>query len=76
MIRVWDGFLSGLCAAVTVLVIGLPIWGAVVALRADLVPAWVWVPVILLGLVGLVMLAAFARKAGRGVHPLRDRRRS
>ena len=75
VIRLWDGFLSGLCALITLAVVGMPLWAAVRALRADMVPVWFWVPVVMLGLVGVVMLAAFARKAGRGVHPLRDRRR-
>ena len=75
MIRLWDGFLSGVSALVTLIVVGTPLWAASRALRVDLVPWWVWIPVVLLGVVGLVMIAAFLRKAGRGVHPLRDRRR-
>ena len=75
MIRVWDGFLSGLCAVITLGVIGLPLWAAFRAVQADLVPAWVWAPMVGLGLIGCVMVYAFLRKAGRGVHPLRDRRR-
>ena len=75
MIRIWDGFLSGLCALITLAVIGVPLWGAVRAVRAELVPAWSWAAIVALGLIGLVMLYAFARKALRGVHPLRDRRR-
>lgn len=75
MIRVWDGFLSGLCALITIGVIGVPLWGAVTAVRAGLVPGWSWAGIVALGLVGAVMLYAFLRKAARGVHPLRDRRR-
>lgn len=45
------------------------------ALRDGLVPAWAWAPVVLLGAAGAVMVLSFLRKAGRGVHPLRDRRR-
>ena len=75
MIRVWDGFLSGLCALITLAVIGIPIWGAVRAVQADLVPVWSWAAIVALGLIGAVMLYAFLRKAARGVHPLRDRRR-
>lgn len=75
MIRIWDGFLSFLCALVTVLVIGVPAWGAGLALRAGLLPAWGWAPLAGLGFVGAVMVFAFLRKAGRGVHPLRERRR-
>lgn len=75
MIRVWDGFLSGLCALITVAVIGIPIWGAVRAVQALLIPVWSWAAIVALGLIGAVMLYAFLRKAARGVHPLRDRRR-
>ncbi|MCV6593416.1 MAG: hypothetical protein OIF48_10720 [Silicimonas sp.] len=75
MIRLWDGLLSGLCAVITLVVIGVPLWGAIAALRAGLVPGWVWAPVAGLGLAGLVLTLAFGRKAARGVHPLRERRR-
>ncbi len=75
MIRIWDGFLSLLCAFVTVAIIALPLWGTFEAIRGDLVPGWVWVPLALLALIGVIMALAFLRKAARGVHPLRDRRR-
>lgn len=75
MIRVWDGFLSAFCAVITLGVIGIPLWGAIQAVQAALIPGWSWVAIVALGLVGIVMLYAFARKAARGVHPLRDRRR-
>jgi hypothetical protein len=75
MIRFWDGFLSASCALATLAIIGLPLWAAVRATGSNLVPVWYWVPIVLLGLVGFVMAAAFGRKAVRGVHPLRDRRR-
>ncbi|NNE79378.1 MAG: hypothetical protein HKN18_03810 [Silicimonas sp.] len=75
MIRLWDSFLSGLCALITAGAIGVPIWGAFRAVQADLIPAWTWVAMVFLGFVGLVMVGAFLRKAGRGVHPLRERRR-
>ncbi|MEQ9041214.1 MAG: hypothetical protein RIE24_23030 [Silicimonas sp.] len=75
MIRFWDGFLSALCAMATIGVIGLPLWGTFRAVRADLVPVWFWAPMLLLAFVGAVMVWAFLRKAVRGVHPLRERRR-
>jgi len=75
VIRFWDGFLSALGAVFIVLLIGVPLWGAVIALRAELLPLWAWVAVVGLGFVGLVMVGAFLRKAGRGIHPLRERRR-
>ena len=75
MIRIWDGFLSLLAALLTGTIIGVPLWGTYLAIRNGLVPGWVWVPLVLLALVGLVMVFAFLRKAGRGVHPMRERRR-
>lgn len=75
MIRLWDGALSAVSALVTLAVIGVPGWGAFLALRAGLMPAWAWAPLVALGFVGAVMVVAFLRKAGRGIHPLRERRR-
>jgi len=75
MIRYWDGFLSFFGAVLTVLFIGLPIYAAFKALQAQLVPAWFWAPLIALGFIGLIMTGAFLRKAGKGIHPLRERRR-
>lgn len=75
MLRIWDGFLSGLGALATMAIIGVPLWGAIQAVRTGLIPVWGWGPIVLLGFVGVVMVAAFGRKALRGVHPLRDRRR-
>ncbi len=75
MIRLWDGFLSGLAALLTLTIVGVPVWGAILALRTDLLPVWGWGPVVLLGAAGAVMALSFLRKAGRGVHPLRERRR-
>ncbi len=75
MIRVWDGLLSGIAACLTAMIIGVPAWGAVLALRAEMLPVWGWAPLALLGAAGAVMVLSFLRKAARGVHPLRERRR-
>lgn len=75
MIRLWDGFLSLLCAILTLAILGVPGWGSVLALRAGLLPGWGWAPLVALGFVAAVMILAFLRKAWRGVHPLRERRR-
>lgn len=75
MIRIWDGFLSLLAGLLTVGIVGVPIWGAVLALNNGLVPGWAWGFVVALGFVGLLMVFAFLRKTVRGVHPLRERRR-
>ncbi|MDD9922038.1 MAG: hypothetical protein OXQ92_07135 [Boseongicola sp.] len=75
MIRIWDGFLSLIAALITAGVVGVPLWGAFLAVRAEMIPLWAWVPMIALAGVGLLMFGAFARKASRGVHPLRERRR-
>lgn len=75
MIRIWDGFLSALAALLTAAIIGVPAWGAGMALGNDLLPAWAWGPLVLLGAAGAVMVLSFLHKAVRGVHPLRERRR-
>ena len=75
MRRAVDGFLSLVAALAALSVVGLPVWAAVMALLGDLVPVWVWGPVVLLGGMGAIIAASFARKAFRGIHPLRDRRR-
>lgn len=75
MIRLWDGFLSVFAAVLTGAIIGVPAWGAVRALQTDLIPVWGWAPLVLLGAAGVVMVLSFLRKASRGVHPLRERRR-
>ena len=75
MIRVWDGFLSVLCGIITGALVVVPLWGAVVAVQAGLTPGWTWVGIAGLGFVGGGLVLAFLRKAWRGVHPLRERRR-
>ncbi|MEM8801551.1 MAG: hypothetical protein AAGF55_03350 [Pseudomonadota bacterium] len=76
MIRLWDGILSAICAAITLAMVAVPLWGAVAAVQAGLTPTWSWVGIIGLGFVGGGLVLAFLRKAWRGVHPLRERRRS
>lgn len=75
MIRFWDGFLSLLAAMATAAIVGIPLWGCFVAIRAEMIPGWAWAPFVLLSLIGIIMMLAFLRKAGRGVHPMRERRR-
>ena len=75
MIRIWDGILSFLAAFVTAFVTGVPAWGTFRAIQSDLLPAWGWAALIALGFVGILMVLSFLRKAVRGVHPLRERRR-
>lgn len=75
MIRIWDGALSVVAALVTLVVTGIPTWGAFLAVRADMIGWWAWPPIVGLGIIGAVITLSFFRKAGRGVHPLRERRR-
>lgn len=75
MIRLWDGLLSLLAATACLGIVGVPVWGAVRALQADLLPIWAWGPVLLLAAAGMIVTLSFSRKAYRGVHPLRERRR-
>lgn len=75
MIRRWDGFLSILAALLTGAIVGLPLWAAFKSVQAQAVPVWFWAPMLVLGVIGLLMIGAFLRKAMRGVHPARERRR-
>lgn len=75
MIRIWDGILSFLAALVTAFVTGVPAWGTFRAIQSDLLPVWGWAALVALGFVGILMVLSFLRKAFRGVHPLRERRR-
>lgn len=73
--NIWDGLLSLAAGLLTAIACGVPIWASYRALQFDLVPQWVWAPLIGLGFVGLIMTFAFLRKAKDGVSPLRERRR-
>lgn len=75
MIRLWDGLLSVLAAILSAVIVGVPLWGSYLSIQSDALPLWAAVPMAGLGIVGLIMVFAFLRKAGRGVHPLRERRR-
>lgn len=75
MIRFWDGLQSLGAACLTVALIGVPIWGCVEALQLSLIPVWAWAGVVGLGFVGILMTLSFLRKAARGIHPARERRR-
>ena len=75
MRRFFDGLQSALAVFVTLFVTGVPIFGTVQAIRYGFMPPWAWAAVVGLGLVALIMTLSLGRKAIRGVHPLRDRRR-
>ena len=75
MIRLWDGFLSLVAALLTLVLTGVPSWGAFLAVRAELLEWWAWPPLVGLAIVGIMIALSFLRKAGRGVHPLRERPR-
>jgi len=73
--RLADGVAS-LVAAVAALAVTLPpVWFTHVAIRADLAPVWAYVPAGLLAVVGIIMGAAFVRKASNGIAPSQDHRR-
>ncbi|NKB28099.1 MAG: hypothetical protein GKR99_11310 [Rhodobacteraceae bacterium] len=73
--NLWDSILSFIAAILTGVICFVPVWASYRAIDDGLVPIWVWGAIIALGLVGLVMIAAFLRKARDGVSPLRDRKR-
>jgi len=76
MVRhLWDGFLSFLAAAATVVICGVPAWFTYQSITLGIAPTWAWVGVIGLGFVGILMTFSFLRKAADGVSPSRERRR-
>jgi len=76
MVRhLWDGFLSFLAAAATIVICGIPVWFTYQSISAGAAPAWAWIGVIGLGFVGILMTFSFLRKAADGVSPSRARRR-
>lgn len=71
-----DGIQS-LCAALLTVFVGLvPAWFAHVAIDGGLAPSWGYAPLALLVVVTGMMGFSFLRKAGAGIGPLRERRRS
>lgn len=70
-----DGAASLLAALVALAVTLPPAWFTHLAVQGGLAPLWAYAPAGLLAILGLVLGAAFARKAARGIAPSRDRRR-
>lgn len=73
--NILDGAASFGAALVTFAVCGLPAWFTVQAVRADIAPIWAYGAAGTLGLIGIVLALAFARKAFAGIAPTRQRRR-
>jgi hypothetical protein len=73
--RFADGFASLLAALASAGLTLPPAWFTHLAIRADLAGVWAYAPAVLLAIVGLILTAAFARKAARGIAPSRDRAR-
>ncbi len=70
-----DGAASALAALATLVICGLPCWFTYLAIEAGVAPTWAWGAILALGGIGLLMTAAFVRKALAGIAPSRDRRR-
>lgn len=75
LVHMIDGAKSALAALATVAVTGLPAWFTHRAVAAEAAPLWAYVPAATLAVLGLIMTAAFLRKASSGVSPGRSRRR-
>jgi hypothetical protein len=75
MIRIADGLASLFAALVSIGLTLPPAWFTQVAVGAGLAPIWAYGPASALAVVGLILGAAFGRKALRGVAPSRDRPR-
>jgi hypothetical protein len=74
--NIWDGVLSFGAFLLTVIVFAGPAWATYLAVTAELVSGWIYVPVAGMLYVGLNLAIAFLRKALDGVAPLRTRKRS
>ncbi len=70
-----DGAASFGAALVTSAVCGLPAWFTVVAVRAEVAPAWAYGAAGILAVIGGILTLAFLRKGVAGVAPTRQRRR-
>lgn len=76
MVRhLWDGFLSLLAAAATIMICGISVWFTYQSISAGTAPTWAWIGVVGPGFVGILMTFSFLRKAADGVSPSRERRR-
>lgn len=73
--NIWDGALSLGAALGTVVVVGVPLWCAHLAILYGIASNWAYAPMAALLVVGGIMVLAFLRKAAGGVAPLRERRR-
>jgi hypothetical protein len=75
MRNLWDGTLSLVAAVGTVVIVGVPLWCAHLAISYGIADQWAYVPMAALLVVGGIMVMAFLRKAAGGVAPLRERKR-
>ncbi|MBM7067753.1 hypothetical protein [Actibacterium sp. 188UL27-1] len=73
--NIWDGLLSFLCAAVTVMLCGVPIWCSHLAITYGIVPAWIYGVLGVFGFLAILLTFDFLRKAIKGIAPLNERRR-
>lgn len=72
---VWDGFLSVMSGLLALAICGIPAFYTFRAIRAEIAPTWVYVPMGLLAAVGLILAYAFVTKGFKGVSPSRSRKR-
>ena len=75
MRAIWDGLMSVVAAVLTAAICFLPAWFTHLAVDGGLAPVWAYAPAAGLVAVGALMVAAFLRKAQKGVAALRERRR-
>jgi len=73
--NIMDGLLSAVAFVVTVVVFGAPAWAVYLAVTANVISAWIYVPTVGMLYVGANLAIAFLRKALDGVSPLRTRKR-
>ena len=75
MRAVIDGAMSLLVAAGILILCGVPLYCSYIAIRAGLVPVWIYAILGIFGFVAVVIAFDFFRKGFNGIAPLRERRR-
>ncbi len=75
LVHLWDSAVSAMAGAASLAICGVPSWFTFRAIQGGLAPTWAYGFVAVLAGVGVILAAAFGRKAIEGVGPGRDRRR-
>ncbi|MEL6520535.1 MAG: hypothetical protein AAFQ66_06200 [Pseudomonadota bacterium] len=75
MVKIWDGLQSFICACLTVVLCGVPVWCSHLAITYGIVPAWIYGILGVFGFLAVLLTLDFLRKAAKGIGPLYERSR-